>query len=56
MPKTLPSISTRTEAFSPRELELTPPPEPLPRAVVPERRAASERIKDKLRRWLEQEL
>lgn len=56
MPSPLPSISTRTEEFTPRELPLREAREPLPpQAALPERHPA-ERIKDALLRWLEEEL
>ena len=52
--KPLPSLSTRTEEFSPRELPLPAPTSPPPPAV-PDRRPA-DRIKEALLRWLEEEL
>ncbi len=55
MRKTLPSISTRTQEFTPRELPLLRPPDRPPRAVFTERPPA-DRIKDALLRWLEEEL
>ena len=54
MRKPLPSLSTRTEEFTPRELPLPTPADP-PRATIRERRPA-DRIKDALLRWLEEEL
>jgi hypothetical protein len=54
MRKPQPSLSTRTEEFSPRELPLPVPSTP-PAAVVPDRRPA-DRIKEALLRWLEEEL
>lgn len=56
MRKTLPSISTRTQEFTPRELPLSPAsPEP-PRRTPAPRSAASDRIKEALLRWLEEEM
>jgi hypothetical protein len=55
MRKPLPSLSTRTEEFVPRELPLPAPSAPPPKLILPERRPA-ERIKDALLRWLEEEL
>ncbi len=55
MRKPLPSFSTRTEEFSPRELPLRVPSDP-PRPPVRIERPAAERIKDALLRWLEEEL
>jgi hypothetical protein len=55
MPSPLPSLSTRTEEFAPRELPLRAPSAPPPEVHVPQRRAA-DRIKDALLRWLEEEL
>jgi hypothetical protein len=55
MRKPLPSISTRTEEFTPRDLPLRPPSGPPPARIRPERRA-SDRIKEALLRWLEEEL
>ena len=55
MRKPVPSLSTRTEEFTPRELPLRDPPAPPRRAVLPERRPA-DRIKDALLRWLEEEM
>ncbi len=54
MRKPQPSLSTRTEEFSPRELPLPVPVAPPPSAV-PDRRPA-DRIKEALLRWLEEEL
>jgi hypothetical protein len=54
MRKTLPSLSTRTEEFSPRELPLPAPSAPPP-ALVREQRPA-DRIKEALLRWLEEEM
>jgi hypothetical protein len=54
MRKPQPSLSTRTEEFSPHELPLPAPSDP-PVAVIPERRPA-DKIKDALLRWLEEEL
>ncbi len=54
MRKPQPSLSTRTEEFTPRELPLPAPATPPPR-VVPDRRPA-DRIKEALLRWLEEEL
>mgnify|MGYP003508739688 CR=1 FL=1 len=55
MRKPLPSVSTRTREFTPRELPLLKPSEPPARAELHERPPA-ERIKDALLRWLEEEL
>ena len=55
MRKPLPSISTRTEEFTPRELALPAPVEPPPFAGARDRRPA-DRIKEALLRWLEEEL
>ena len=52
--KPQPSLSTRTEEFSPRELPLPAPSAP-PTAAVPDRRPA-DRIKEALLRWLEEEM
>ncbi len=54
MRKPQPSLSTRTEEFSPRELPLPPPASPAS-SSIPERRPA-DRIKEALLRWLEEEL
>ncbi len=50
----LPSLSTRTEEFSRRDLVLPAPSAPPP-VPLPERRPA-ERIKEALLRWLEEEM
>ncbi len=55
MRKPHPSLSTRTEEFSPRELPLPAPSAPPP-TRVPVRRAAADKIKDALLRWLEEEM
>ncbi len=55
MRKPLPSLSTRTEEFSPRELPLPALTDPPPSAAAPERRPA-DRIKEALLRWLEEEM
>ncbi len=55
MRKTLPSLSTRTEEFTPRELPLPAPAGPPPLIAERERRPA-DRIKEALLRWLEEEL
>jgi hypothetical protein len=55
MRKPVPSLSTRTEEFTPRELPLPEPSVPPPQASLPERRPA-DRIKDALLRWLEEEM
>lgn len=55
MPKPLPSMSTRTEDFTPRDLPLRQPRDPPPRVFPPERHPAG-RIKDAVLRWLEEEL
>jgi hypothetical protein len=55
MEKPRPSVSTRTEEFTPRELplpEAAPPARPLPRGMT----RRSERIRDALRRWFDEEL
>jgi hypothetical protein len=54
MRKPLPSLSTRTEEFTPRELVLPAPSAPPPPILRPERPA--DRIKQALLRWLEEEL
>ncbi len=54
MRKPLPSLSTRTEEFSPQVLRLPAPVTPPPPSV-PERRPA-DKIKEALLRWLEEEL
>lgn len=56
MKKPLPSISTRTDAFTPRELSLAPSPVPPPPAVPEPRADRADHIKEALRRWLEEEL
>jgi hypothetical protein len=53
MGKGKPSISTQTEAFTPRELPLRAPDAP-PRPLPPPPPGAAERIREKLRRWLEE--
>ena len=53
--KPSPSVSTRTQEFTPLELPLLKPQDPPPRAELRER-APAERIKDALLRWLEEEL
>jgi hypothetical protein len=55
MQKALLSISKRTREFTPQELPLRVTPEPPRPSAVPERRPA-DRIKEALRRWLEEEL
>jgi hypothetical protein len=55
MRKTVPSLSTRTEEFAPRELPLETPSAPEHLVPRPENRTA-DRIKDALLRWLEEEL
>jgi hypothetical protein len=55
MRKTLPSLSTRTEEFTPHELPLPAPAGPPPLIAERERRPA-DRIKEALLRWLEEEL
>lgn len=55
MERSRPSVSTRTREFTPRELplvEVADHPSPVHRAVNPR----SERIRDALRRWFEEEL
>ena len=50
-----PSVSTRTAEYTPRELPLLEPADPyrpIPRTVNP----TSERIREALRRWFEEEL
>lgn len=55
MRKPLPSLSTATEEFIPRELPLRAPKDPpKPRLDWDER--PSDRIKEALLRWLEEEL
>jgi hypothetical protein len=55
MRKPSPSLSTRTEEFIPQELVLPARPEPPPVLAVPPPRP-SDRIKEALLRWLEEEL
>jgi hypothetical protein len=55
MRKTVPSLSTRTEEFAPRELPLDAPKTPQVPTARPETRTA-DRIKDALLRWLEEEM
>jgi hypothetical protein len=55
MRKPLPSLSTRTEEFAPRELPLPAAPETPPLRTPQERRPA-DRIKEALLRWLEEEM
>jgi hypothetical protein len=55
MRKPLPSLSTRTEEFSPCELPLKASDEPPRREPLPPSRPA-DRIKEALLRWLEEEL
>ncbi|BDG06691.1 hypothetical protein [Anaeromyxobacter oryzae] len=55
MRKTVPSLSTRTEEFAPRELPLEAPKTPQLPLPRPENRTA-DRIKDALLRWLEEEM
>jgi hypothetical protein len=55
MRKTLPSLSTRTEEFTPRELPLPAPSAPPPPALLRPPRPA-DRIKEALLRWLEEEM
>jgi hypothetical protein len=50
-----PSVSTRTEEFTPRELplaEVVPPDHPVPHAVA----RTSGRIREALRRWFDEDL
>jgi hypothetical protein len=55
MGKGQPSISTRTETFTPRELPLTVPETPrLPLRPPPP--GPADRIRERLRRWLEEEM
>lgn len=49
------SISTRTEEFTPRELPLKAPDTP-PREMRPPPPGPAERIRERLRRWLEEEM
>ncbi len=55
MRKPSPSVSMRTQEFTPLELPLLRPSPPPPMAHPPERPPA-DRIKDALQRWLEEEL
>jgi hypothetical protein len=55
MRKPLPSHSTRTAEFTPRDLPLPASDHAAPPSAVPERRPA-DRIKEALLRWLEEEL
>jgi len=55
MGKPLPSLSTRTEEFTPRDLPLRQPSRPPPPPLLPERRP-TDRIRDALLRWLEEEM
>jgi hypothetical protein len=54
MRRPLPSLSTQTEEFRPRELPLPAPAAPPPTLVRAQRPA--DRIKEALLRWLEEEL
>jgi hypothetical protein len=57
MRKPLPSLSTRTEEFTPCELPLRAPvPEPHPAEAVLRERRPADRIKEALLRWLGEEL
>ena len=56
MRKPIPSLSTRTEEFSPRELPLRVPSEPAIRPPPHRERPPADRIKEALLRWLEEEL
>ncbi len=56
MAKALPSISTRTEEFTPRELPLRMPSPEAPRPTPVPVRRPGDRIKDALLRWLEEEM
>jgi len=49
------SVSTRAEEFTPRELPLEVPENP-PRALPPPPSGPATRIREKLRRWLEEEM
>jgi hypothetical protein len=49
------SLSTRTHEFTPRELPLEVPENPPPQSARPPRRA-SDRIREALLRWLEEEM
>jgi hypothetical protein len=55
MRKPQPSLSTRTQEFTPHELPLREPPEHAAPLPARERRPA-DRIKEALLRWLEEEL
>lgn len=55
MRKGQPLVATRAEELMPRELPLEVPDTP-PRALRPQPPGAAERIREKLRRWLEEEL
>jgi hypothetical protein len=55
MRKSLPSLSTRTEEFAPRELPLPAPANP-PRPLLVRDERPADRIKEALLRWLEEEL
>jgi hypothetical protein len=55
MRKPLPSVSTRSREFTPLELPLLGPSEAPPRTEWRDR-PPSERIRDALLRWLEEEL
>jgi hypothetical protein len=56
MRKPMPSLSTRTEEFAPRELPLKPADAPPTRPVPIPRNRTADRIKDALLRWLEEEM
>ncbi len=56
MQKPRPSVSTRTEEFTPRELPLGESAHPKRPAAPYDVNPSSERIRDALRRWLEEEL
>ena len=56
MGKGQPSISTRTETFTPRELPLRAPDAPSARPLRPPPPGPAERLREKLRRWLEEEM
>jgi hypothetical protein len=56
MRKPSPSVSTRTQDFTPRELPLLKRPEPPPPRAEPSGRPPADRIKEALLRWLEEEL
>jgi hypothetical protein len=55
MRKPLPSLSTRTEEFTPRELPLAAPKDP-PKGRFAWDERPSDRIKEALLRWLEEEM